>query len=307
MTVLPNLKPSTQPPIKSQPRKHLVPQLGGKCFTDFTVDLLQAFTTGCKLNPKTIKNLVATLRMMWNSARDRGHVSHDPFNGLVLPEWDQPEQSAYTPEQVQQIIAAAEPPYDTVFRLVAQTGIRRGQVCALDGGHINLADRIIIVGKSRSGKFIRNTKNRRPRLFSISRALAKELKAFVDGRDPGEPLFLTAEGKRLHPDNFVKRELKPIVEALGLKGGLHAFRHGNATAQDRLNTPIKLRQERLGHAGLRTTLGYTHTVGDDDRKLVEQLDRLYRPKSPRILCANVRKLKEKASSRRKREALKSVA
>jgi len=107
----------------------------------------------------------------------------------------------------------------------------------------------------------------------------------VRGRNPDEPLFLTSEGKRLHPDNFVKRKLKPLLKQLGLKGGLHAFRHGNATAQDRLHTPMKVRQERLGHAGSRTTMGYTHMVGDDDRRLVEQLDDLFCPVEDRkILC-----------------------
>ena len=191
--------------------------------------------------------------------------------------------------------------------MVAQTGIRRGELCALNVGHVDLSDRILIVRKSRSGKFITDTKSRRPRVFSISRALAKRLKPFVEGRDPNEPLFLTAEGKRLHPDNFVKRELKPILKALGLEGGLHAFRHGNATTQDRLNTPLKLRQQRLGHAGLRTTMGYTHTVGEDDRKLVEQLEKLYRPKTtPRNFVRECAQLEQKASSRRKREALESV-
>jgi hypothetical protein len=67
---------------------------------------------------------------------------------------------------------------------------------------------------------------------------------------------------------------------------------------------MKLRQERLGHAGLRTTMGYTHTVGEDDRKLAEQLDKLYRPKNSVRKCAQ---LKKKASSPQKREALDSVA
>ena len=60
------------------------------------------------------------------------------------------------------------------------------------------------------------------------------------GRNPDKPLFLSAEGKRLHPENLVKRKLKPLLKQLGLEGGLHAFRHGNATAQDRLHTPMKV-------------------------------------------------------------------
>jgi integrase len=101
-------------------------------------------------------------------------------------------------------------------------------------------------------------------------------------------LFLSRKGKRLHPDNFVKRELKPILDKLGLKGGLHAFRHGNATALDRMNVPMKVRQERLGHAEAQTTMGYTHLVNEDDRLLSEKLGE--------ILCPNVPNLGEQQLS-----------
>jgi len=91
---------------------------------------------------------------MWNSAKAWDYVSHDPFSGLVLPKWDAPEQPVFSPEQVKRIIAAAEPPYDTVFWLVAQTGIRRGEVCALDVGHVNLTERVIVVKRNRNGRHI---------------------------------------------------------------------------------------------------------------------------------------------------------
>jgi hypothetical protein len=53
---------------------------------------------------------------------------------------------------------------------------------------------------------------------------------------------------------------------------------------DRLNTPMKIRQERLGHApGSNITLAiYTHTVGEDDRLVAEKLGDM--------LCPNVAKL-----------------
>jgi integrase len=48
---------------------------------------------------------------------------------------------------------------------------------------------------------------------------------------------------------LVKRRLKPLLEKLGIRrGGLHAFRHGNATLMDRLGVPMKVRQQRLGTA-----------------------------------------------------------
>ena len=127
---------------------------------------------------------------------------------------------------------------------------------------------------SRSGSKIKLTKARKPRVLSLSPQLTAALRKHVEGRGPDEPLFLSAEGKRLHPDNFAKRVLKPITDKLGLQGGFHAMRHGNATTLDELNTPLKVRQARLGHVNPETTLGYTHLVGEDDRRVSVQLGTL---------------------------------
>jgi integrase len=130
-SVLPNLKPSTQPPIRSQLRKHLVPRLGGVAMKDISGEMLQSFVTDCsKLSPKSVKNLVATLSVMWNQAKAWGYTDRDPFATLVLPEWEEAEQPSFSVDEIRRIIQAAKPPYDTVFWLVAQTGIRRGEGAA---------------------------------------------------------------------------------------------------------------------------------------------------------------------------------
>ena len=90
--ILPNLKPSSHPPIRSQLRKHLRPRLGTVAMKDISGELVQSFVADCDVNPKTVKNLIATLRTMWNSAKAWGYVGHDPFDGLVLPEWRKEEQ-----------------------------------------------------------------------------------------------------------------------------------------------------------------------------------------------------------------------
>jgi integrase len=52
-------------------------------------------------------------------------------------------------EQVKQIIDAAHEPYKTVFWLVAETGIRRGKICGLNVGDVNLNEQAITVQRSR--------------------------------------------------------------------------------------------------------------------------------------------------------------
>ncbi|MGA8532181.1 MAG: site-specific integrase [Acidobacteriaceae bacterium] len=180
----------------------------------------------------------------------------------------------------------------TVWRLVAETGIRRGEICGLNVGDVDVSHRIIVVQRSRTlrGKLkapkagVRNGQVKR-RVFSLSPSLTEHLRPFVEGRAADEPLFLTPGrlskkgklidgGVRLEPDNFVKRALKPVLKDLGLGGGAHAFRHGNATLLDSLRAPMAVRQERLGHVDAKTTLGYTHLITSDDVRVAEQLGAL---------------------------------
>ena len=48
---------------------------------------------------------------------------------------------------------------------------------------------------------------------------------------------------------------------------------------DGLNAPLKVRQARLGHVNPATTLGYTHRVGEDDRRVSAQLGTLIHAKT----------------------------
>jgi integrase len=191
--------------------------------------------------------------------------------GLKAVNCDTSEVLVEVQEQVLDIIAEAEPPYDLCLQLIFETGIRRGEVCALDVRHISLEGSAILVRFSRSGSKIKLTKSRKPRLFSLSPQLIEKLRAHIEGRSPEEPLFLSKEGKRLLPDNFGKRILKPILQKLGLVGGFHALRHGNATALDGLCAPMAVRQARLGHMEQETTLKYTHLISEDDRRVSRQL------------------------------------
>ena len=102
-------------------------------------------------------------------------------------------------------------------------------------------------------------------------------------------VFATKHGTPWDQNLVVKRKLHPLLQSLGIRRcGLHAFRHTNGSLMDRLNAPMKIRQERLGHApGSSITLAiYTHAVGEDDRLVAAQLGEM--------LCPNVAKLaKEK--------------
>jgi len=279
LLVMPNHEDSTQRSEKSD-IKAWTDAIGAVLVKDIDCELIQAVVTGWKKSRsvKTIRNRVATFRLIWDKAKAWRYVAHTAYEGLDLPDYVREEQPSFTADEVKRIIAASKAPYDTIWRLVAETGIRRGEVCGLNVGDVDLANHVITVKRSVSKKRkLKSPKNGKARVFALSPQLADKLGRYAGGRSAEEPLFLSKQGKRLEPDNFVKRHLKPILKRLGLEGAAHAFRHGNATLLDSLRVSMKVRQDRLGHADPKTTMLYTHSVSADDVSTAEQLGALLEP------------------------------
>jgi len=70
-----------------------------------------------------------------------------------------------------------------------------------------------------------------------------------------------------------KRKLYPLCRKLGIAcKGFKSFRHGQATLQDQMSVPVKVRQQRMGHTDPSLTIGtYTHAISADERRFVEEL------------------------------------
>jgi integrase len=115
--------------------------------------------------------------------------------------------------------------------------------------------------------------------------LVEHLRAFLIGWRPNERrlLFATRNGTPWDANLLVKRKLRPVLERLGIPGcGLHAFRHTNSSLMDRLGTPLKVRQQRLGHSDPRLSLGvYTHVAGEDDARIAAHLGEILHPIAPK--------------------------
>jgi integrase len=93
---------------------------------------------------------------------------------LVLPTWNREEQPSFTVAQVKQIIDAANEPYKTVFWLVAETGIRRAEICGLNVGDVDLNEQAITVQRSRWKSKLKQPKNGKKRFFALSPQLTQD-------------------------------------------------------------------------------------------------------------------------------------
>jgi integrase len=307
--VLVNLEPSTQASMRSQlfgampkdgkkapPRKYptLVECLGDLEVKDISNEIMQSLVTYFKNQgapTKTIKNLITTMRMIWKTVKAWGYATHDPFAEIVFPDCAPVEVPFFKQDHMRALISQSEEPYRTLWWLTGETGIRRGEVCALREQDVSLEidgtpleQAVVVVRRKVWNGKIGRPKSKRPRTFVLSPQLTKHLREFMRpilGK-PDDLVFTNSEGGMLNPDNLVKRHLKPALKKLGIaRGGMHAFRHGNATIMDHENVPMKIRQDRLGHVDANTTLGYTHRVSADECAAAAKLGE--------ILCPNVSK------------------
>ena len=288
-TVVPQMKPSSQPSIKSQLRVHILPLLGSQAMKDINAELLQSCVSewSTKLNAKTVKNLVATLRSMWNSAQEWGYVDdRNPLLKLRLPKWHRQEQPYFTMEQMVRIIAAASEPYKTFFWLAAETGMRSSELCGLRWCDVDIRDCVVRVRQgSWRGRIDSPKTEKGMRRFGISTELAEHLGRVLCAtrRSDMQLVFHASTDAPLDGNLIVTRKLYPILDALGIpRAGLHAFRHGNETLMDQMRVPDAVRMNRMGHADTRMMLNYSHAVSQDEAAFVERIGAQLAPVEGRV-------------------------
>lgn len=285
--ILANKKPSTQASIASQLRTALVPFFGNLMLRDIQHETVQCFVTALRKKPaapKTIKNYIATLQMIWKQAKANRRVIHDlAFPELDLQRVTNQRRPSFSAEEIRRILGAAVEPCRTFYWLAAESGMRAGELCGLRVVDLELDACLIHITQSAWRNQLQTPKTETSkRTLAISPQLVEHLRRYLLTRRPN-PLglvFATAADKPWAPCVILRHNLHPLLASLGLpRCGLHAFRHSSASLMAHLKTPLKTQQERLGHApGSKVTLGiYTHAVSEDDRTIANELGQMLCP------------------------------
>lgn len=286
--VLPMHRPSSQNSIESVLRTWLIPYFGPFALRDINSQSLQSFVHHCTRKARTVKSVILVMRMVWANAKFLGYVTHNPFDGLRLPKRQPVEAKYFTLDDMKRIIDAAREPFRTMFWLAAETGMRTGELRALQVSDI--CPGRVLVRKSVWRSHTTATKNSKERTFQISPGLERVLRVLVQDRGSKSdlPLVFQSSNGRGWDAATVSRFLYRVTDSLGIpRAGMHAFRHGNESLMDQLSVPMKVRQDRLGHAaGSKLTLNtYTHASSEDHRLAAERLGEMLSPVDK--LCAHV--------------------
>lgn len=216
-----------------------------------------------KKEPKTIRNVWGTISLIWQAALAQKYVDAT-LPKPKLPKLVRKKPRFFTLDEVAQIIARVNGTQRCLYWLLAETGIRAGELAGLRLQDVAL-DSITVAQSVWGGEEQSPKTPNSVRRIGISPQLAELLWAQVARQRAAARsfLFTAGNGSPLDMDVERSRRFKPALTGLGIPdAGYHAFRHFNVSLMDSLRVPLKTIQERIGHAltGSFTLDVYGHTL-----------------------------------------------
>jgi len=303
-----DLRTSTQAKYRSVLDQHLRPRYGGRRLDSISTDDLAALVREMRKQRKSEATIAVVLgvigRIYKFAARRLGWHGANPTTLMLASE--RPKVSLakrrpiFTPEQIEQTIAAATEPYRTIFTVAALTGARMSELCGLTWADVHLDD--LDDAEVAFGWQVDRKGNRRPtktdgsaRTVPIPQELALVLMRHkLSSRDTALAAFVfaTRSGRPLGQRN-VQRALRkaqeratddggrptfPILHEVDSEGGpvpvpagslpsMHSFRHTVASRALLAGESVDEIAFLLGHRDATVTrVVYVHEIADARRR-----------------------------------------
>jgi integrase len=143
-----DLRTTTQAGYRSAVEHHLLPRYRNRRLDGITADDLAALVRDMRDRGKSEATIAAALgaagRIYKFAARRLGFTGMNPITLMLTSE--RPKVSLatrrpiFTPEQIEQTLAAAADPYRTLFTVAALTGARVSELCGLTWAEVRLED-----------------------------------------------------------------------------------------------------------------------------------------------------------------------
>ena len=293
-----NVKKSTYDTYCLIVNNHIVAYMGGMRADCVTAEYLNGFVSdkvkkGRKdgkggLSCKTVQNIVGVLKSIFKYA-EKIYGMKNPTTFVTVPKADKKEPEVLTQNEINKIrkYCNEHPDYfKYIFELCLSTGIRIGELCALQCGDVDLQEGILIINKTvqrvkkdaaategRTEVVITSPKTKNSvRKIPIPERLIEVLKDLTFGKKSSDYLF-SKNGKKALDVRSVQKKFASVLNKCGIrKVKFHIIRHTFATKWAASNFDIKSLSEILGHSNVKITLSlYVHSSIETKRKHINEL------------------------------------
>lgn len=238
--------------------------------------------------PKTIAIRFESVRSLFNSLTDRFNaIEGNPVDDLKRSDFVERQTKKHsrngityvTPEEVEAMCDHVPDPglrNELIIRLLWQTGIRKGELGAIELDHLDRANREIEIWSEKSKAW---------RSVYYQPSLDVLLDQWIDGGyraaytpASSSPYLFVSESSEKFPRDKINCEIvKPAAEAADIQNVLyqdqqgrnryrvttHALRHGHAVHALKSGIDVRTVQKHLGHANLDMTMQYLQLIDED--------------------------------------------
>lgn len=247
------LRPSTLRERRLYVRAYLSPALGHLELDALTVEDCDALWASLvtTLSPRTVSHIRAALTCALNDAVRRGLVGANPALSSVRPRCVPYVSRPWTADETRRFLdATRDDPMHHVWVMLAMTGMRAGEACALTWQDFDPQRRILYVDRSMDfAGTLQPPKTRSGRRQVPVPSMAVSVLLRASGRASAPIVGLTPIALSKRFTRLVKSlDLRPIR--------LHDLRHGVATTLLAQGTDAETVRGLLGHSHVSTTLSF---------------------------------------------------
>lgn len=283
------LKPASEESYRNNLRAHVLPVIGALRLDQVTATHVARVIADCRAQGKasrTAQYAYTLTRRLLQVATDWEIIPANPAARVKRPAAQSAERVVWTVAQTATFTAHCQEAsglWGDLFLLALLSGLRLGELLGLewrdidwDRGCLTVRRNVVELKgpvwvtqapKSRSG--IRTVALPAPALVTLRQRqqTAAVTTAPIFRREDGQPPRRHALATQFA--RFCRRAGVPYI-------GLHGLRHQHVSLLAHAGVPVKVAQQRVGHATPVLTLGiYTHVLGDADQQSATALERLF--------------------------------
>jgi integrase len=272
---------------------HIIPTLKGRTVGSIKrADCRKVLTAGRAkgLKVASLQGVQRTLSGVLSQAVEDGILPANPAfrMGRHVRHGDEPraEIRPLTREEAHSFVTTIEshwPDLYPFFLCALRTGMRLGELLALQWGDIDFSGRFIEVQRNLVSGRVTTPKNTLRRRVDMSvqltesferHHLAAKTAALKSGKPAPPWVFTNRTGEPLDGDNLRRRVFLPALTKAKLRQvRLHDLRHTYASLLIQQGESLAYVKEQLGHSSIQVTVDvYGHLVPGSNRTAVDKLD-----------------------------------
>ena len=267
---------------------HILPIFSNYRINLISTALLQKTANEWHTNFKNYKKMINYTFAVFNHAYRMGYISSNPKDKFIMPKKVQEQQDEelkyYTKEELVQLFDYLEQDtsleWVSFFRLLAFTGIRKGECLALTWNDIDFINQTLTINKTIATGVNYKQKIQTPKTLESYRTIslddntlqllrkwkieqAKQLLVFgYNSLNSNQLLFCKLDKNKMYSLSKPRAVLKIVCSRHNFKMiHIHGFRHTHTSLLFESGIPMEIVKERLGHSDIQTTVNiYTHVT-----------------------------------------------